>query len=94
MKQVKKVLALLACVTMVSAGLATTGFAASKKGQGGHTKSTPTWSLYNQYCAGCHGTSKEGVSASTIQNAIKTVSAMNSLSFLTSAQISALAAGQ
>ncbi len=93
MKQVKKVLALLACVTMISAGLATAGFAAGKKGQG-HTKSTPTWSLYKQYCAGCHGTSKEGVSASTIQNAIKTVSAMNSLSSLTSAQISALAAGQ
>ncbi len=91
MKQVQKVLALVACVTMISAGLATSGFAAGKKG---HTKSTQTWSLYNQYCAGCHGTSKQGVSASTIQNAIKTVSAMNSLSFLTSAQISALAAGQ
>ena len=51
--------------------------------------------LYTQYCASCHGSlansSKKGASASTIQSAINGVSAMKSLSFLTSAQVQAIA---
>lgn len=56
---------------------------------------TQTWALYNQYCSGCHGTSKQGAAAATIQNAINTnIGGMGSLKSLTAAQISALAAGQ
>ena len=56
---------------------------------------TKTWSLYNQYCSGCHGTAKQGRSATAIQGAISAnTGGMGSLSFLTAAQITALAAGQ
>jgi hypothetical protein len=47
--------------------------------------------LYNQHCAGCHGTSKQGAPAATIRSAINGgVSAMRSLSFLTDAQLAAI----
>jgi len=49
--------------------------------------------LYTQYCAGCHGTSKKGKSAATTQSAISNnIGGMGSLSFLTSAQLAAIAA--
>ncbi len=49
--------------------------------------------LYTQYCSSCHGTSKKGSSASSIQTAINNnVGGMGSLSFLTSAQIAAISA--
>jgi hypothetical protein len=55
----------------------------------------PTWALYNQYCSGCHGTSKQGRPVSAIQTAIgNNTGGMGSLSSLTSAQITAIAAGQ
>ncbi|VVB93443.1 Cytochrome c6 [uncultured archaeon] len=51
--------------------------------------------LYASYCQGCHGplatTTKPGRTATQIQNAIATVSAMSSLSSLSSAQINAIA---
>jgi outer membrane biosynthesis protein TonB len=47
--------------------------------------------LYNQYCAGCHGSGKRGKSAATIQSAINSnVGGMGSLKTLTPAQISAI----
>jgi len=53
-----------------------------------------TWALYNQYCSGCHGSSKQGASASSIQSAINSnKGGMGSIK-LTAAQLSALAAGQ
>jgi hypothetical protein len=49
--------------------------------------------LYTQYCAGCHGTSKKGSTATAIQSAIDTnKGGMGSLSFLTAAQVAAIAA--
>jgi mono/diheme cytochrome c family protein len=49
--------------------------------------------LYTQYCSGCHGTSKKGSSATNIQNAIDSNrGGMGSLSFLTAAQVAAIAA--
>ena len=49
--------------------------------------------LYQQYCAGCHGNSKLGSSASAISGAIASNrGGMGSLSSLTSAQIAAIAA--
>jgi hypothetical protein len=49
--------------------------------------------LYTQYCSNCHGTSKKGSSASAIQSAIdKNTGGMGSLSFLTPAQVAAIAA--
>ncbi|HLO26108.1 MAG TPA: cytochrome c, partial [Geobacteraceae bacterium] len=53
--------------------------------------------LYTQYCAGCHGdlatSEKRGATASAIQSAITgNKGGMGSLSFLTSAQINAIAA--
>lgn len=53
-----------------------------------------TWALYNQYCSGCHGTSKQGASAALIQTGINSISAMSSLKSLSAAQIAAIAAGQ
>lgn len=53
-----------------------------------------TWVLYNANCAGCHGSSKRGKSAATIQAAINNnLGGMGSLKTLT-AQVTALAAGQ
>jgi len=53
-----------------------------------------TWALYNQYCSGCHGSGKQGASASSIQSAINSnKGGMGSIK-LTAAQLSALAAGQ
>jgi hypothetical protein len=77
-------------------GGGTTGGGTSGGGTtGGGTTTTKTWSLYNQYCSGCHGTSKQGKSASAIQNAINSnTGGMGSLKSLTAAQISAIAAGQ
>jgi cytochrome c553 len=47
--------------------------------------------LYSQYCAGCHGSSMRGKSASSIQNAINSnKGGMGSLKSLTSAQINAI----
>ena len=57
---------------------------------------TPTdgATLYTNYCSSCHGllasSAKIGASVSRIQNAIGSVSAMSSLSSLTSAQIQAI----
>ncbi len=85
----RKFISVCGVTSLLIAGLVSAGYA-----KGNPHKTTKTWSLYNQYCAGCHGTSKEGVSASTIENAIATVSAMSSLKSLTTAQITALAAGQ
>ena len=49
--------------------------------------------LYTQYCAGCHGTSKKGSSASAIQAAIDSNrGGMGSLRFLTPEQVAAIAA--
>jgi mono/diheme cytochrome c family protein len=49
--------------------------------------------LYNQYCSGCHGTSKKGSSAAAIQAAINAnTGGMGSLSTLTPDQIAAIAA--
>ncbi|ACH38895.1 lipoprotein cytochrome c [Citrifermentans bemidjiense Bem] len=49
--------------------------------------------LYNQYCDGCHGTAKLGRSALAIHSAIITnTGGMGSLSTLTDAQITAIAA--
>lgn len=49
--------------------------------------------LYTQYCSGCHGTSKKGSSASSIQNAINNnIGGMGSLKSLTPAQIAAISA--
>ena len=53
-----------------------------------------TWALYDQFCTGCHGTSKQGATAAAIQAAIKSFSQMSPLSTLTAAQIAAIAAGQ
>jgi len=51
--------------------------------------------LYATYCAGCHNplasTTKPGRTATQIQNSITSVSSMNSLSTLSSAQIQAIA---
>lgn len=51
--------------------------------------------LYTTYCAGCHGalasSTKIGRTAAQIQSAIDTVSAMQSLSSLTSSQVQAIA---
>jgi mono/diheme cytochrome c family protein len=56
---------------------------------------TKTWALYNKYCSGCHGTSKQGSSASSIQAAINSnTGGMGSLKSLIAAQIAAIAAGQ
>jgi hypothetical protein len=49
--------------------------------------------LYTTYCSGCHGTSKKGSSAANIQGAIDSNrGGMGSLSFLTAAQVAAIAA--
>ncbi|MBL0278186.1 MAG: cytochrome c [Anaeromyxobacter sp.] len=51
--------------------------------------------LYNQYCAGCHGNSKKGASASSTQSAINSNrGGMGSaaLRALTPAQLAAIAA--
>ncbi|MGB8930291.1 MAG: cytochrome c [Anaeromyxobacteraceae bacterium] len=49
--------------------------------------------LYTQYCAGCHGTSKKGSTATAIQGAIDTNrGGMGFLSFLTPAQVAAISA--
>ncbi len=60
---------------------------------GGQTGQGAT--LYSTYCSSCHGplatSSKRGSSASDIREAIQDVSAMSSLSNLTSAQIQAIA---
>ncbi|HSO33057.1 MAG TPA: cytochrome c [Labilithrix sp.] len=49
--------------------------------------------LYMQYCSGCHGNGKKGKAAATTQSAINNnVGGMGSLSFLTSAQVAAIAA--
>jgi mono/diheme cytochrome c family protein len=49
--------------------------------------------LYTQYCAGCHGSGKKGRPAATTQSAINSnTGGMGSLSFLTSAQLAAIAA--
>ena len=51
--------------------------------------------LYTQYCAGCHGTSKKGSSATSIQSAIdKNTGGMGSLKFLTADQIQAISAAK
>lgn len=51
--------------------------------------------LYTQYCAGCHGTSKKGSSATSIQSAIdKNTGGMGSLKFLTAEQIQAISAAK
>ena len=51
--------------------------------------------MYNQYCSGCHGTSKQGVSSAQVQAAINAnTGGMGSLSNLTSAQIDAITSGQ
>ena len=53
-----------------------------------------TWALYNANCSGCHGSSKQGASASTIQSAINNnLGGMGSLSRLSAAQLTSLAAG-
>uniref|UniRef100_UPI00146AC0D8 c-type cytochrome n=1 Tax=Geopsychrobacter electrodiphilus TaxID=225196 RepID=UPI00146AC0D8 len=46
--------------------------------------------LYNQYCSGCHGTSKRGSSVSLINSGIKNVGSMRSLGSLSAAQIDAI----
>ena len=51
--------------------------------------------LYTQYCAGCHGTSKIGASASATQSAIDSNrGGMGSLKFLTPEQVAAIAAAR
>jgi mono/diheme cytochrome c family protein len=60
------------------------------------TTTTDGAALYTQYCASCHGalasSSKKGATATQIQNAINSnKGGMGSLSFLTSAQIQAIA---
>ncbi|MEQ1636111.1 MAG: hypothetical protein ABL903_05415 [Methylococcales bacterium] len=51
--------------------------------------------LYTTNCAGCHGTSKKGSSASSIQSAINSnKGGMGSLKGLTSAEIAAIAAAK
>jgi mono/diheme cytochrome c family protein len=53
-----------------------------------------TWATYNQYCSGCHGTSKQGSSVAAIQTGISNNSGgMGSLKSLTAAQLTAIAAG-
>jgi hypothetical protein len=51
-------------------------------------------SLYTANCAGCHGalssSTKRGRSAQQIQDAINTISSMNSLKFLTAAEVDAI----
>jgi mono/diheme cytochrome c family protein len=55
---------------------------------------TKTWALYNTYCSGCHGSSKQGKSVSAIQSAIAAnTGGMGSIS-LSATQLSSLAAGQ
>jgi len=66
-----------------------------EKDNHGSVKSTPAPSLdgaalYTQHCVQCHGQSKRSKSAAEIQNAIKTVSYMGSLS-LSPEQINAIA---
>jgi fibronectin type 3 domain-containing protein len=69
-------------------------------GQATATTAAPTIdgaALYTQYCSGCHGqlasSSKRGATATQIQSAINNNrGGMGSLSFLTSAQINAIAA--
>ncbi|HSN14579.1 MAG TPA: cytochrome c [Anaeromyxobacteraceae bacterium] len=51
--------------------------------------------LYTQYCAGCHGTSKKGSTATAIQSAIDSNrGGMGSLKFLTPEQVAAIAASK
>ena len=78
-------------LTAISAALSG---ATSTGGGGGGGGGTPDGTaLYAQYCAGCHGTSKKGRSASAIQGAIdNNTGGMGSLSSLTAAQIAAIAA--
>lgn len=48
--------------------------------------------LYNQYCSGCHGTSKQGKTVAATQNAITAnIGGMGSLSTLSAAQLTAIA---
>lgn len=60
------------------------------------TSSSTGATLYTSYCSGCHGplasSTVKGATATQIQSAISTVSAMHSLSTLTSTQIQAIAA--
>ena len=53
-----------------------------------------TWALYNANCAGCHGSSKQGKTASATQSAISNNTGGMGFISLTAAQITALAAGQ
>lgn len=53
-----------------------------------------TWALYNANCAGCHGTSKQGASASATQSAITSNRGGMGFISLTPAQLTSLAAGQ
>ena len=49
--------------------------------------------LYNQYCSGCHGTSKQGKTVTATQNAITAnIGGMGFLSTLSAAQLNAIAA--
>jgi hypothetical protein len=86
----RKFFSVCGITSLLIAGLVSAGYA-----KGNPHQTTKTWSLYNQYCSGCHGTSKQGSSASAIQNAIsRNAGGMGSLSSLSSSQIRALAAGQ
>jgi len=53
-----------------------------------------TWALYNANCSSCHGSSKQGASASSIQSAINNNTGGMGRISLSAAQITALAAGQ
>ena len=81
-----------AIVTALSGSTTTTG-----SGSTGSTSGTIDGAaLYTSDCAGCHGplatSSKLGATATQIQTGISTVSAMKSLSTLSTAQIQAIAA--
>ena len=75
----------------VSSPAAFGGTTSGSATSGGSTTNPAGAALYAQYCAGCHGplatSAKLGASSAMIQTGIGTVSAMSSLSFLTTTQI-------
>ena len=97
--RLRKISSVYIIISLLIAGLVSTCFAVSERTtlalkSPPVSASVPAWGLYNQFCFGCHGMSKQGKPAIFIQNAINSVASMVSLKSLAVGQIAAIAAGR
>ena len=104
----RKFISLWCITSLLVAGLVSNGFAASEREDGIDTKkskvrqsksqpasaSVQSWAHYNQFCFGCHGMSKQGKSAISIQNAINSVASMVSLKTQAAGHIADISVGK